>query len=302
MARLLPRSWLFVPGDRPDRVAKALESPAEAVIVDLEDSIAHDAKLSTRANLRKMLGGRARRNVFIRLNEITSEWYNDDVQALDGLDLAGVVLPKANSADEVISLAGKLQRMDTGKWIVPILETAAGVYFAREIAQSTPQVLALSFGAGDYSLDVGIPKWPVGEQLSLLVPRVMVIIAARVANLPGAIDTPTPTFRDPDSVRDQSKLAASLGFRGKLAIHPNQVDTINEIFKPDTAQLDYAKKVVAGFEASLKEGRASTSVEGKLVTYAIAEQSYALIERASDDVDVGRGPQAPAKSAKGSPH
>src|SRR6185369_9645858 len=123
MARLLPRSWLFVPGDRPDRVEKALRSSAEAVIVDLEDSIAHDAKLSTRANLRKMLGGPTRRNVFIRLNEMNSEWFADDVQALDGLNLAGVVLPKANSADEVKSLAGMLQRLDTGQWIVPILET-----------------------------------------------------------------------------------------------------------------------------------------------------------------------------------
>src|SRR5688572_20726907 len=133
MARLLPRSWLFVPGDRPDRVAKALASAAEAVIIDLEDSIAHDAKLSTRANLRKMLGGPRRSNVFVRINEITSEWFEEDIRALDSLDVAGVVLPKTNSADELRSVAGLLERMDTGQWIVPILESAAGIYYARQI-------------------------------------------------------------------------------------------------------------------------------------------------------------------------
>jgi len=290
MARLLPRSWLFVPGDRADRVEKALASSAEAVIIDFEDSIPRDAKLATRAGLRGILKGSTRKNVFVRLNEATSEWFKDDVQALDGVNLAGVLLPMTSSADEVRSLAGLLQRVDTGQWIVPLLESASGVYFAREIAQCSPQVLALAFGAGDYSLEVGIPKWPVGEQLAFLVPRVTVIIASRVANLAGALDTPTPTFRDPDSVRDQSLLAASLGFQGKLAIHPNQVDTINSIFRPDAAALKYAQRVVAAFEAALTEGRASTSVDGKVVTHTIAEQSAGVIERASDNIDVGRGP------------
>jgi citrate lyase subunit beta / citryl-CoA lyase len=300
MARLLPRSWLFVPADRPDRVSKALLSSAEALIIDLEDSIAHDAKITTREGLREMLRGSVRKNVFVRINEITSEWFEDDVRALDGLNVAGVVLPRTNSADDVKSLAAILQRMDTGQWIVPLIESAPGVYFAREVAQSSPQVLALAFGAGDYSLDIGIPKWPTGEQLSLLVPRVMVILAARIANL-GALDTPTPTFRDPESVREQSLLAVSLGFQGKLAIHPTQIDTINSIFRPDAAALKYAQRVVATFKASLAEGRASTSVDGKLVTGAIAKQSYALIERASDDIDVGRGPRA-ASVGEESPH
>lgn len=297
MARVLPRSWLFVPGDRPDRVSKALASAAEAVIIDLEDSIAHEAKLTTRAGLRKMLSGPRRRNVFIRLNEVTSEWFEDDVRALNGLPLAGVVLPMTNSPDEVKRVSGLLKQMDTGQWIVPILESAEGVYYAREIAISSPQVLALAFGAGDYSLDIGIPKWPVGDQLPLLVPRVMVVLAARVANLAGALDTPTPTFRDPESVLEQSKLALSLGYRGKLSIHPSQIETINNVFRPDAAQLEYARRVVAEFERSLKEGRASTSVDGKLITYAIAEQSYAMIERACDDIDVGTGPSGAAAKA-----
>jgi citrate lyase subunit beta/citryl-CoA lyase len=259
------------------------------VIIDLEDSIAEEAKLTTRAGLRDM-GPLGRKNVFVRINSIDSKWFADDVRALDGLRVSGVVLPLANCAEDVRSLATMLQGLDTGQWIVPLLESASGIHFAKEIAEASPQVLALGFGAGDYSLDIGIPRWPVGDQLPLLVPRVAVVLAARLANLAGALDTPTPTFQDPESLVGQSRLAASLGFRGKLAIHPNQIDTINSIFKPDAAALAYAQKVVASFEAALAEGRASTSVEGKLVTGAIAEQSHAVIARATDDVDVGSGP------------
>jgi citrate lyase beta subunit len=286
---VLPRTWLFVPGDRPDRVAKALALPTDAVIVDLEDAVAESRKVRARETVHRALSGQHRANVFVRVNGASTEWFDDDIAALDGLRLAGIVLPMAASAEDIRAADDRLGEVAAGRWIVPIIETAAGLRAVFEIAQSSPSVLALAFGGGDFSLDMGFP-WPEGDQLPFLIPRVTVALAARSANLGGAIDTPNGNIHDLEGLAAEAANAVSLGFRGKFAIHPKQLEIIDNTFRPATADLERARRISDAFSASETDGNAAVMVGEIFVDYPIAMRARALIARAEASTDVGRGP------------
>ena len=285
----LPRTWLFVPGDRPDRVAKALDLPTDAVIVDLEDAVAESRKAGARDTVRYALSGRHRANVFVRVNGASTGWFDDDIAALDGLALAGIVLPMAASAEDIRAADVRLREVAAGRWIVPIIETAAGLRAVFEIAQSAPSVLALAFGGGDYSLDMGFP-WPQGDQLPFLIPRVTVALAARTANLAGAIDTPNGNIHDLEGLASEAANAVSLGFRAKFAIHPKQLEIIARTFRPTQADLDRARGISDAFTASEAGGNAAVMVGDVFVDYPIAIRARALLARAEAPTDVGTGP------------
>jgi citrate lyase beta subunit len=287
---VLPRTWLFVPADRPDRVAKALDLPTDAVIVDLEDAVAESKKAGAREAVRRTLVGRDRANVFVRVNGASTQWFGDDIAALDGLPLAGIVLPMAASGEDVRSAHDRLREVATGRWIVPIIETAGGLRAAFDIAGSSPSVLALAFGGGDYSLDMGFP-WPQRDQLPFLVPRVTVALAARTANLSGAIDTPNGNIHDLEELAAEAANAVSLGFRAKFAIHPKQLDIIAKTFTPTPTDVDRARRISAAFMASESTGNAAVMVDDLFVDYPIAMRARAVIARAEASTDVGSGPR-----------
>lgn len=272
-------SWLFVPGDRPERVAKALASGAHAVIVDWEDAVAPAAKAAARQQLAELLPTLAadqRARLALRINAAGTPWHADDVAALHALAAQGlqaVVLPKAEDAEALAPVAAAL---GPGGALLPLIESAAGLDAVRAIA-AAPQVLRLLFGHLDFQADLGLACGP--DEAELVPVRLALVLASRLAGLPAPVDGVTVETRDMALVQAHAARALRGGFGGKLCIHPAQVAAVHAAFAPAPAQADWARRVVDAFEAA--QGGVC-SVDGRMVdapVVALARQTLARAER-----------------------
>lgn len=280
-------AMLFVPGSDDRKIGKIPELDTDAVILDLEDSVAVSAKAEARrkvaALLRAPAAGAA---LWVRVNPADSPYFADDAREIAGPGLAGVVLPKAQSAADVIRLdelltAGEAAHTGiTPARIVATVETVAGLRAAEGIAEASPRIDALGFGAGDFSLDAGI-DWPLEPDHPLLTAaRVELVLAGRAAGIGAPHDGAYPRHGDLDGLRAQAAFARSLGFGTKHAIHPGQVPVIREVFRPSDAAITYAEKVVRAFEEAEADGRAAISVDGALVDYPVCQRARAVLRAA----------------------
>lgn len=279
-------SFLFVPGNRPERFAKALASGAGAVIVDWEDAVAPGDKAAARAQLAQALpqlppADRAR--LLLRINAAGTPWHADDVAALRELAAHGlhaVVVPKAESAAALASVAAALGE---GGALLPLIESAAGLDAVREIA-AAPQVARLLFGHLDFQADLGLA---CGQDETELVPvRLQLVLASRLAGLPPPIDGVTTETQDLALVQSHAARALRGGFGGKLCIHPAQVAAVHAAFAPSASQADWARRVVAGFDAA--QGGVF-SLDGRMVDAPVVALARQLLLRA--------GQMAAARSA-----
>lgn len=280
-------AMLFVPGSDDRKIGKIPELNTDAVILDLEDSVAVSVKAEARrkvaARLRAPAAGAA---LWVRVNPADSPYFTDDVREIAGPWLAGVLLPKAQSAADVVWLdelltAGEAAHIGgTPARIVATVETVAGLRAAEGIAGASPRVDALGFGAGDFSLDAGI-DWPLEPDHPLLTAaRVELLLAGRAAGIGAPHDGAYPRHGDLDGLRAQAEFARSLGFGTKHAIHPGQVPVIREVFRPSDAAITYAEKVVRAFEDAEADGRAAISVDGALVDYPVWQRARAVLRAA----------------------
>lgn len=231
----IARSFLFVPGDRPERFAKAAASGAHAVIIDLEDAVAADAKRQARESCRAFFadGGSA----FVRVNALDTAWAQEDLVLCRMPGVHGVVLPKVETAADIHEVA-----RCTGheKPIFALIETAAGMVNVHAIATQSG-VTRLLFGTVDFCLELGIE----GEDESLASYRAQLVLASRAAGLPPPVDGVTLALKDEDALWAATLRARRIGFGGKLCIHPVQVLTINAGFQPTSAEIAWATKVLA---------------------------------------------------------
>jgi citrate lyase subunit beta/citryl-CoA lyase len=255
----LLRSVLFVPGTRPDRFAKALAAGADGVILDLEDSVDPGRKAEARDAVVAFLREEpeTRGQLFVRVNTARSSWIDDDVVAvgeLAGLD--GVVLPKAESAGEVEAVAKRVR----SRRVLPLLETARGVVRADAIAAADAEVPAIMFGAEDLTAELGIPRTLEGEEI--VYARSRVVLAAAVAGA-DPLDAVFGDLEAPEQLRRDCDRARALGFRGKMAIHPNQIAVIHEVFTPTAEEIAAARQLLETFEARAVEGVIRT--DGQMV-------------------------------------
>lgn len=234
------RSYLFVPANRPDRFLKALESGADAVIIDLEDAVPPQLKIEARATLAAWLS--AAHPVYVRVNGHGSEWHDDDVRSVAREGLRGLVLPKAQEPPRVAELAAKLP--DSAS-LLPIVETAQGLWNALEIARC-PRVERLAFGHLDFQRDLGID----GEIEELLSARSHLVLASRLADVAPPLDGITAALDDTEKLRADVERARRLGFGGKLCIHPRQVEWVNRGFLPSAQDVEWARRVLAAAEAA----------------------------------------------------
>jgi len=254
----LPRSYLFVPADRPERFAKALASGADAVIVDLEDAVAPDAKDDARVALAQWLASAAAAPpsvpLLVRINAPGSAWFDADL-ALCGRSaaIAGVMLPKA----ERVADLDAVRAAAPGRALVPLIETAEGFEQRRAIAGATG-VQRLAFGSIDFQLDLGI----TGDGIELLHFRSQLVLASRLASIAPPIDGVTTALDDDAPVARDAQAARRLGFGAKLCIHPRQVAAVNAAFTPCEAEFDWARRVIDAVERS---GGAAVAVDGKMV-------------------------------------
>lgn len=277
---------LFTPGDRLDMVAKAVRSGTDAVIVDLEDAVSFDTKAIARQNLAELPDSPV--PYYVRTNAADTPQFWDDVAAAGVADVMGIILPKAESPEVVNQLDGALTVLEltSGKeagsvGIIPLIESAVGVRLTYEIARASRRVVCVMFGGGeqgDLVADLGVEWTPEGT--GLMQARSQVLLSARAAGVPYPMEAVFMDFRDLDALRVESELARTLGYIGKVAIHPVQVPVINEVFTPSAEMVEYQRRVLAAFEAAEAEGRASIAVDGKMVDYAVARVARTIIARA----------------------
>ena len=282
----LLRSLIFVPGNRPNMLEKARSFDADVVVADLEDSVPPGEKVNAReivAELAPSLSG-GRRKVMVRLNSPDTGLTRDELSAVAGPHLYGVSIGKARSArdirdlDRLIGAAEAEAGLEAGSLkLIPWIENAQAVMSVREMAAASARVVALAFGAEDYTEDMGIQRTDEGAEV--YVPRAMVAIAARAAGL-AALDSPYVRYQDPDGLRRDAGLVRSLGYNGKFAIHPAQIAIINEAFGPSDEELEYARRVVQAWEEAEAAGRGSTSLDGNMIDVPVVRRARNLLAMA----------------------
>ncbi|MCH5520366.1 HpcH/HpaI aldolase/citrate lyase family protein [Pseudomonas syringae] len=234
----LVRSVLFVPGSRPERFAKALKSGADVVIVDFEDAVEEDLKAQARVNLAIFLNQNPEASVVVRVNSADHPMHSKDIAFCAGHSgIAAVILPKAETAAQILRAA------DCNKPIWPLIESAAGVANIKEIA-GTRAVQRLTFGALDLALDLGVrassgAAFRVFDQV-----RYELLVNSALHDLEKPLDTVFPNIADTDGLSRFAQDARDLGFCGMLAIHPSQVEVINNVFTPSQSEIEWAQRIV----------------------------------------------------------
>lgn len=276
---------LFAPGNHPRRVEKALSGDADAVILDLEDACPLAEKSDTRAVIVEAL--RAPRNSagYVRINALTTEFAYGDLLAVVQAHVDGVMLPKVETADQLRTadwLITQLERergLPPGRMdLLPLVETAKGFAALAEITRACNRVRRLAFGAGDFTVDLGI-TWSSTE-LELLKFRSDLVLASRAAALEPPIDLAWISLKDAKGFEESVRWGRVCGFQGKLCIHPDQVAPINAAFTPTEEQLAKARRVVAAFHEAETRGSAAIQVDGMLVDYPIVYQAQRVLELA----------------------
>lgn len=262
---MLARSYLFVPGNRPERFDKACAAGADAVIVDLEDAVPPAEKTAARAALAAWLS--PRQPVLVRINGADSEWFEDDLALCGRPGVAGIVLPKAEHEASLAKLVAA-----GAPAILPLIESGLGLWNAAALAR-LPRVQRLVFGSIDFSFDMGIQE---GHE-TLLHARSQLVLASRVAGIAAPVDGVTTTFDEPERVHSDTLRARSLGFGGKLCIHPKQVAPVHEAFAPTAEQVSWAGRVVAAAEAA--QGGA-VALDGKMVDRPVILIAQQMLEEA----------------------
>ncbi|VWD21291.1 HpcH/HpaI aldolase/citrate lyase family protein [Burkholderia lata] len=252
MSELAPRSYLFVPGNRPDRFAKAAASGVDVVVIDLEDAVPPAEKKVARAALAEWLAS-GDTPVAVRINDVNSEWFREDIALCRAPSVKTVMLPKTERIDDIFlcEFAGKPTD------VLPMIETAQGFRNVVAIAQHR-LTTRLVFGNIDFQLDLSID----GDDEQLLYFRSHIVLASRLGNLLPPVDGVSLALDDPAQIERDTHRAKRLGFGAKLCIHPKQVHAVNAAFLPTEKEIEWARKVVDTAAAS---HGAAVAVDGRMV-------------------------------------
>lgn len=278
MVGMVRRSVLFSPGDEPDLLRKAAGTDADCLVLDLEDAVAPRAKDAARETVQTLLEDPdydPDAEVCVRVNAAPNEMVAD-IEALAAADdstLDSVMLPKTGGADDIETLDRRLAEHDLKVPILSLLETAEGILQAAVIAASAP-VDGVIFGAEDLAADIGATR--TEEGMEVLHAREHLVLAASAAGV-DAIDTVYTDFGDETGLREETRFARQLGFDGKLAIHPAQVDPINEAFTPDETDIAWASRVMEVDEAT---DAAVFEVDGEMIDAPLIAQAERILEAA----------------------
>jgi citrate lyase subunit beta/citryl-CoA lyase len=255
------RSYLFVPGNRPDRYDKACATRAHAVIVDLEDAVPPDDKPRARGTLGDWLS--SRRPVFVRINASDTPWFDDDVRLCANEGVDAIVLPKAERADDLRRIASACPDAP----LYPLIETARGLWEAEAIARAR-NVHSMLFGSLDFQADLGT------DDCDLLYARSQLVLVSRVAGIAAPVDGVTQAIDDPELLRRDCIRSRQLGFGGKVCIHPSQVDIVNCCFAPTAEEVAWAERVVA----ALAQARGNAVLlDGRMVDRPVLLKAQAVL-------------------------
>ena len=287
----LIRSLVFVPGNRANMLERAKEFPADIIMVDLEDSVPPEEKANAR-NLAiewvpklRALGHR----VMVRVNSLDTGLTRDELTAVVSPDLAGISLGKVESPQDVRDVASILTSLERSMGIepgqvkiIPWIENARALVGAYQIATASDRIVGIAFGGEDYTDDMGLERTDTGEEIYF--PRATVAVAARAARV-ASLDSPYVLFRNSDGLRADAGQARKLGFTGKFAIHPAQIDIINELFSPSDEELAYAQKVVDAWNEAEAQGRGSADLDGRMIDVPVIKRAQNLLALAESITD-----------------
>ncbi|MBI4188023.1 MAG: CoA ester lyase [Chloroflexi bacterium] len=285
------RSVLFVPGNSMRMITKAATLTADAIILDLEDAVPlpdkATARIMVRDSIKAVKSGGA--SVFARVNAFPTKLTAEDLNLVVTPDLDGIVLAKAETGSDITELDSMLEKLEKKRGlapgaikIIPIAETAKGVVNAYEIASASARLAAVAFGAGDYYGDMGrsVASLTPG-QAELLYARSQVVVGSRAAGVQ-AIDTPFfGLLTDREGLIKEATLDLQLGFKGKLLIHPGQIEPVNRVFSPVPDEVEHARKVVAAFDEAQAKGLGAISFEGKMIDYMNYRQAKDMVNFAN---------------------
>ncbi|GAB3584122.1 CoA ester lyase [Amycolatopsis endophytica] len=267
------RTLLFVPGNRPDRFPKAVDSGADIVVFDIEDAVAPAEKDQARDNIGAWLdeGGSG----IVRINDDATPWYRYDLEMLAGRG-CGVMVPKVTCPRQVRQV---IDVMRPEACVMPLLELATGIVDARDIC-SVPGVTRAVFGNADLGRELGVDH---ADRDAMFFARSQVVMASRAAGITPPVDGVTTAIEDLDLVRADAEHAAKLGFTGKLCLHPRQVKLVAEAFGPSAEEVRWARAVIDAFETG-----SMTAIEGEAVGKPIVARARLVLDR----IDRGRVAEA----------
>ena len=283
------RSFLFVPGDRLDMLAKATQRGADALIVDLEDAVAPSAKADARETVATWLASLEGPvpDIWVRVNH-PSESLKAELLAIANSYLAGVMIPKVSTSAELERVANVLDDVETANRLpggslrlLPIVETATAMLKVGELG-ACRRVSQLMIGEIDLSAELGIDPT---NQIALVPLRMQIVVASAALGLEAPLGPVSPNFTDLETLRHETQELASLGFGSRPAIHPVQVPVYNEVFAPSPEDVARAKKLVSLYDAALAEGRgAVTDDEGHMVDEAVVRVARRVLDNVRRDI------------------
>lgn len=255
---------LFVPGDRPERFAKAQAAGPDGVIIDLEDAVAESVKISARQGLAAAIADMAPSlPLWLRINAPGTEWHEDDLRAARDLPIAAIMVPKSERPED-LRRAAEL----SGKPIVALIETALGLHNAESLAESADRI---AFGSIDFAADLNMGH----TRISLLTARARLVMASRLAGLPAPIDGVTTVIRDEDEIVSDCAHSVELGFGGKLLIHPAQIAPARKGFAPTEKEIAWAERV----KEAAASGDAALKVDGAMVDAPVIARAMQILAR-----------------------
>lgn len=277
------RSYLYAPGSHPHLVAKALAGGADAVVIDLEDAVAADAKEQARSRAAEVVSRDLRRPVFVRVNGLGTGLAEADVRAVARPGLAGIRLPKTESPEDVRRVAEWLDRAPSASRsvIVPLVESALGVERAWDIVNSSPRVAALGLGEADLRADLGVT-----DDHGLAYARSRCVNAARAAGV-FCIQSVFPDVRDLEGLRVSTVEGRAAGFVGRSAIHPAQVDVIHAALKPSDEEIRRAREMVQAYG----DRKIGVTPDGRFVDEAVVRSARAVLALAGQPADEDQPPR-----------
>ncbi len=280
------RTALFVPGNRPDRVDKAVNAGADAVIVDLEDAVALSEKAETRPIVREKVMAHRDKRMIVRVNGLDSGFLREDLAEIIVEGLLCIIVPKVDNKEHIREIHELLLDVEKDKGmepgaiaIIPLIESARAVENIFPIVSETtdpPRIFTVAFGAADYTLDMGIDITREGAEL--FYARSRIPIACRAARIAPPLDTPfLIDLKDLDALKADARRAKALGFQGKLCIHPNQIHPCHEVFSPTRSEITYAERVIRAFDKAEAEGLAALQLDGNFIDYPVVERARRVI-------------------------
>jgi citrate lyase subunit beta/citryl-CoA lyase len=276
---------LFAPGNHSRRVEKALTLETDCVILDLEDAVAVAEKEETRPKVVEALRGPRRVAGYVRVNAFDTSYCYGDLCAVVDPAVDGIILPKLESVEQIRTvdwLVTQLERergmSQGGMDILPIIETGRGLDAVSDIAACGSRVRRLSFGAGDYTLDMGM-DWSL-EEGELHYARARIAVASRAGGLEPPVDSVFIHLDQPEAMERSARLVKGLGYQGKLCIHPSQLEAVNRVFTPTEEEVARARRYVQAFDEAEAAGSASIQVDGYFIDYPIVEKARRVLAMA----------------------